>query len=168
MTKEANMIATKATEGIQTRLRTATLADLPVIMRHRRQMFVDMGFTDEASLAAMELTSTPFIRAGLENGTYRGWLVETAGTVLAGGGVIVMEYPSSPRDPDLRRAYILNMYTEPTFRKRGLAKLILEAMTRWCREQGFVWVSLHASDHGRHLYETLGFRPTNEMRLALK
>jgi hypothetical protein len=25
--------------------------------------------------------------------------------------------------------------------------------------------ALHASDAGRHLYETLGFQPTNEMQL---
>jgi predicted GNAT family acetyltransferase len=60
------------------------------------------------------------------------------------------------------------MYTDPDHRRRGLAKSIIEAMTCWCREQGFGWVSLHASDAGRHIYENLGFKPTNEMRLVLK
>jgi GNAT superfamily N-acetyltransferase len=149
-------------------LRAATAADLPVIMRHRRCMFSDMGFRDEASLDAMEATSAPFIRAGLESGCYRGWLVETADGVVAGGGVVTLGFPSSPRDPSPHRAYILNMYTEPEYRRRGLAKLVVEAMVRWCREEGFGWVSLHASDEGRSLYESLGFAPTNEMRLALK
>ena len=149
-------------------LRTATPDDLPTIIRHRRQMYTDMGFRDEASLDAMEATSAPWIKAGLENGTYRGWLIESPDGVVAGGGVVVHEYPSSPRDPGTRRAYILNMYTEPHYRKRGLARLILEVMINWCREEGFGWVSLHASDEGRHLYETLGFEPTNELRLMLK
>lgn len=153
---------------METRLRIATVDDLPAIMRHRRQMFIDMGFRDEASLDAMAETSGPYIGAGLESGSYRGWLVETVVGVVAGGGVVLLDYPSSPRDPSVRRAYILNMYTEPAFRKHGLAKLILEAMISWCREQGFIWVSLHASDDGRHLYETLGFKPTNEMRLGLQ
>ena len=150
------------------RLRAATAADLSVIMRHRRCMFAEMGFKDEASLDAMEATSAPFIKAGLESGTFRGWLVEAAEGVVAGGGIVTLDYPSSPRDPSSRRAYILNMYTEPEYRRRGLAGLILEAMILWCKEEGFGWVSLHASDAGRHLYETLGFKPTNEMRLALK
>jgi GNAT superfamily N-acetyltransferase len=131
-------------------------------------MFADMGYRDEASLDAMEATSAPFIKAGLENGSFRGWLVEAGGCVVAGGGVVMIDYPSSSRDPSARRAYILNMYTEPEYRKRGLAKLIVEAMIRWCRERGFSFVSLHASDDGRHLYETVGFKPTNEMRLVLK
>lgn len=156
------------TMGTEYSLRTATVADLPTIMRHRREMFTDMGYRDTASLDAMEATSVPFIRAGLENGSYRGWLMETTEGVVAGGGVAILDYPSSPRDPSLRRAYILNMYTEPAYRRQGLAKTIVEAMIRWCREQGFAWVSLHASADGRHLYETMGFQPTNEMRLALK
>ncbi len=156
------------TMGNEYSLRTATVADLSTIMRHRRQMFADMGYRDTASLDAMEATSASFIRAGLENGSYRGWLMTTAdGGVVAGGGVAILSYPSSPRDPSLHRAYILNMYTEPAYRKRGLASMIVEAMVRWCREQGFAWVSLHASADGRHLYESLGFQPTNEMRLAL-
>ena len=62
---------------------------------------------------------------------------------------------------------ILNMYTEPEFRRRGLARMLMEKMIAWCREQGYNTVSLHASDKGRPLYEALGFRPTNELRLAL-
>jgi len=40
--------------------------------------------------------------------------------------------------------------------------------TAWCRDQGLRSVFLHASDFGRPLYEDLGFRQTNEMRLSLK
>jgi hypothetical protein len=35
----------------------------------------------------------------------------------------------------------------------------------WAKKQGLRSVNLHASDEGRHLYEKLGFEPTNEMRL---
>jgi hypothetical protein len=41
-------------------------------------------------------------------------------------------------------------------------------MIQWLREQDFGSVVLHASDEGRPLYESLGFRPTNEMRLKLQ
>lgn len=149
-------------------LREATVEDLATIMRHRRGMFSDMGFRDEAGFAAMEATSAPFIRAGLEDGSYRGWLAETEAGVVAGGGLVIVGFPSNPRDPSPRRAWILNMYTEPQHRRRGLGKAIVEAMVSWCREQGFGSVSLHASDAGRQLYEAMGFKPTNEMRLLLE
>jgi GNAT superfamily N-acetyltransferase len=63
--------------------------------------------------------------------------------------------------------WVLNVYTEPAYRRRGLAKVVLQTMIGWCREQGFRSVSLHASDAGRSLYESLGFRPTSEMQLVL-
>ena len=82
------------------------------------------------------------------------------------------EWQSSPINPRRRirrrRAYVLNMYTEPAHRRRGLAKRVLEAIVVWCREQGFKVVLLHASDAGRPLYRQFGFEPTNEMRLLLR
>jgi hypothetical protein len=37
-----------------------------------------------------------------------------------------------------------------------------------CRANGWPRISLHASELGRGLYEDLGFKPTNEMRLVLE
>jgi hypothetical protein len=43
----------------------------------------------------------------------------------------------------------------------------MDVMIGWSREQGYANLFLHASNEGRHLYETLGFAPTNEMVLEL-
>jgi GNAT superfamily N-acetyltransferase len=150
------------------KLRPAGVADLPAIMRHRRCMFREMGFQNEADLDAMEATSAPFIKSGLIDGTYRGWLAEGSAGVVAGGGMVIAGFPSTPFDPQPRRVWILNMYTEPEHRGQGLARRIMEAMIAWCREEGLAVVALHASEAGRPLYEHLGFIPTNEMRLKLK
>jgi len=159
--------STTVHRGTDATIREATIDDLGEIMRHRRCMFRDMGFEDTVALDAMEATSAPFIKAGLKDGSYREWLAEIAGRVVAGGGLLIVAHPSSPRDPGPHRAWILNMYTEPEYRGRGLAKSILGKSIGWCREQGFAWVSLHASEAGCPLYEHLGFKPTNEMRLQL-
>jgi GNAT superfamily N-acetyltransferase len=63
---------------------------------------------------------------------------------------------------------IVNVYTEPAWRRHGLARGLMVAMLDWLRQEGYGTVSLHASDFGRPLYESLGFRSTNEMRLQLK
>jgi GNAT superfamily N-acetyltransferase len=149
-------------------IREATAADVDVVMHHRRSMFADMGNRDPAALDAMDASSRPIFARALADGSYRGWLVEDAsGRVVAGGGIIRLPYHSSPRDPDPRRAWIVNMYTEPEYRRQGLARRLMEAMIEWCRGQRMANVFLHASDEGRPLYEALGFTPTNEMRLPL-
>ena len=150
-------------------IRLATVADAPIIVHHRRAMFTDMGLANRKDLDAMEATFAPYVTRALGNGSYRGWLAETdGGHVVAGGGLIVHEWPARPGNPsDPRRAYILNVYTEPDHRKRGLARRIVTTILAWCRAEGFKAVSLHASTYGRLLYESLGFEQTNEMRLKL-
>lgn len=59
------------------------------------------------------------------------------------------------------------MYTEPGARRRGVAKMLMNAMIGWCRAEGFRSVWLHASDAGRPIYQSLGFEATNEMKLCL-
>jgi hypothetical protein len=45
--------------------------------------------------------------------------------------------------------------------------LIVEAMITWCEDQGTAGICTPATTVAT-LYETLGFKPTNEMRLELK
>lgn len=150
-------------------IRMAMVDDAPFIVHHRRAMFTDMGHIDPAGLDAMCESFAPYVSRALTSGVYRGWLAQTdEGRVIAGSGLIVHEWPSRPVNPaEPRRAYVLNVYTEPEYRGRGIARRIMNEIVDWCRAQGFRAVSLHASVFGRHLYESMGFEPTNEMRLGL-
>ena len=149
-------------------IREALASDLDIVIHHRRKMYEDMGTRAEDALARMEASSRPFFARALADGSYRGWLAEDgSGRVVAGGGVILIPFQPSPRDPAPRRPWIVNMYTEPEYRRQGLARRLMEAMVAWCRAERMTSVYLHASDDGRALYESLGFTPTNEMRLVL-
>jgi GNAT superfamily N-acetyltransferase len=92
-------------------------------------------------------------------GTYRAWLVEDAGgTVVAGGGITIVPWPPGPHYMGSRLAYVYNVYTEPAHRRRGLARLIMDAIHAWCRESDITSVALNASRDGVPLYEALGYR----------
>ena len=147
--------------------RRATVQDRDVILHHRRGMFRDMGQGTETELDRMVEATTPWLERALADGSYQGWLAEYEGKVVAGGGILISSWPARPDDSDTRRALILNVYTEPEFRRRGLARQLLVSMVQWLKKQGFRSVFLHASVAGRHLYEELGFVPTAEMRLRL-
>jgi GNAT superfamily N-acetyltransferase len=58
----------------------------------------------------------------------------------------------------------VNVYTEVQWRGRGVARALMRTVMKWAEAQGTDRVVLHASDAGRPLYESLGFRGTNEMR----
>lgn len=131
-------------------------------------MFRNMGYTDAAALEAMQQSTEPLLARGLAQGFYRGWLVEEGGRVVARGGVFMADWPSHPRAVQTKRIEIVNVYTEAEHRRRGLARLVMETILAWCRDEGYRTVVLHASDDGRALYQSLGFTPTNEMGMALE
>lgn len=150
-------------------IREATLEDLAIILRHRCAMFEEMQYGDTATLDAMERESEGYLRTGLENGSYKGWLAKTStGRIVAGGGIGLITWPATPRNPQPLRPTIFNVYTEPEYRRLGLARRLMDVMIDWCRKEGFSAVHLHASEFGRPLYVSMGFEPTNEMRLTIK
>ena len=150
-------------------IREARPADIPEIVRQRRLMYEDLGERDTSALSAMQASSAEFLEEAIPAGIFRGWLAETrGGRVVAGGGMMIVPWLSRPADPEPRRAWILNVYTCPEYRRQGIARRLMQTMIEWCRQAGFQSVSLHASDEGRPLYESLGFKPTEEMKLVLR
>ena len=148
-------------------VREAGPDELAVVIRHRRRMYEDMGHSDPAQLEEMERASTQFFRDHFAAGTYRGWFVEFEGRVVAGGGVLVLPFQPQINSTRPERPWIVNVFTEPEHRRRGLARVLLDEIVAWCRRESFSVVSLHASNEGRSVYATMGFLPSNEMRLQL-
>lgn len=153
-------------------IRRETLDDIPIIVKQRRAMFEAMGITDAERLDRQSQAFEPWLRRTMENGRYVGWfaVVQDASgeeRCVAGAGLWLFDWIPGPFDPRGLRAYILNVYTEPEFRKRGIARRLVTEAIDYAREQGILLVSLHASDEGRPIYQTLGFEPTKEMRLTL-
>lgn len=126
-----------------------------------------MGGDYQRQIDLFENASQQYFQSALQDGSYVGFLGEIGGNIVAGGGLVTAPWPGSPINFHPRRAWILNIYVEPAYRRQGFARAVLEALIGWCKENGFQSVALHASEYGRSLYEKLGFRPTNEMRLKL-
>jgi len=148
-------------------IREATPNDFEIICAHRRAMFEDMERDTPAQIAAMDAPYRAWLADRLTSGEYRAWFVESKGRAVAGAGLWLLDWAPSPYDQSQHRGYVLNVYTDPGFRRRGLAKQLMETIIAWCRENQIKIVVLHASDKGRALYESLGFKQTNEMRIQL-
>jgi GNAT superfamily N-acetyltransferase len=150
------------------RIRQATVADVDAIVRHRVRMFMDMGELEPGDAPAVESATRARLGVELVSGQYVAWLVEAGNEVVAGAGVLLHQYYPNAENPRGRpTAYILNVYTEPEHRRQGLAQKLVEEILAWCRANDFPRASLHASDAGRAVYEGLGFKPSNEMRVSI-
>lgn len=130
-------------------------------------MFRDMGVAGDA-LQSVEVTTCERLIREIPSGVYLGWLAESGDRPVAGAGVLRHPYYPTVGNPLGRpTAYILNVYTEPDHRRRGLARRLIEEILGWCALHDVPRASLHFSQTGRTLYEQLGFTVTNEMRMDL-
>ena len=166
----------RALDMLDFQIRFATPADAEVISWHRARMFQDMGLVPDKLFEHFCMKSLEHLRPALASGQYLGWLVSESGEpekIIAGAGVILREIPPFPLPhgngeitiADGRQALILNVFTEPEWRRRGLAGCSWSESSPGYANSRVESIILHASDDGRALYEQLGFSPTTEMRL---
>lgn len=149
-------------------IRLGCVDDAALIVRHRHAMFSDMGYRDAAWLEEMAMAFLPWVQRKIETGEYLAWFaVAPDGSVAAGAGLWLQEWMPTRVGRDGLRGYIINVYTEAPYRRLGLARRLMEIILARCRQQGIAMAALAASDEGRPLYESLGFKATNDMRLDL-
>jgi GNAT superfamily N-acetyltransferase len=162
------MLGNPSNENLKVTIREAVSTDIPEILRQRRRMYEDMDYRDPVALEAMAKLSHCYVTKAMADGTFRAWLACDSDRAVAGGAVIISPWLAHPYDLECRRATILNVYTDPEYRRRGIARRLMRTIIDWCKREGLAGVTLHASEDGRHLYESLGFELSNEMRLKLR
>jgi GNAT superfamily N-acetyltransferase len=156
-------------------IRLATVADAPTIALHRARMFRDMELMPPPLFDSYRTLCEARLRTQLGSDEYIGWLAsphERPDNIVAGAGVQfrqVLPHPVGEPGGEIaiaegRHAIVLNVFTEPDWRRRGLASLLLKRIIAWAGEEPLDRLVLHASDEGRVVYERLGFIQTNEMR----
>ena len=105
-------------------------------------------------------------RAGLE---YAAFVAEVAGEPVGSAACQVFAglYPSVFQSDKRKYGYIWGVYVAPEARGQGVAKALTNACTDYLRTIGCTRALLHASPQGEPVYKSLGFEPSNEMRLEL-
>jgi GNAT superfamily N-acetyltransferase len=148
--------------------RKVTAADLDLVCRHRRDMFLASGRSADLVLP-MDGPFRAWLAPKLTSGAYFGWIAEAAGAPAGGLGMMEIDWPPHPSHPTQgRRGYILNVYVEPGHRGRGVAGALMRLAGDEGRRRGLELMVLHATAMGRPMYEKLGWTQTAEMSLSLK
>lgn len=156
-------------------IRPATLADCAALVRHRCEMFKDMGSLREDAYQALADATAEYYTRAIPSGEYAAWVVSPVDqpeVVVAGGGVQLRRIlPRPDSEGHLLgsgpQGLIVNVYTEKAWRRKGLAELVMQTIIAWSRSNGLSSLVLHASQMGQPLYERLGFSQTNEMSFPM-
>ena len=140
-------------------IRPATVEDAAILTEFRLAMSRDAGFiSDTDDVTGLRTATIRYMRDRVGSDDFQCWIAEVDGSPAGSAAVIVRNGPPNLRDVTGREAYLLNVYTLPEHRRKGLATGLTEKALEWCASQGIRRISLHATGDGARIYERFGFR----------
>lgn len=152
---------------VQYEIKRAAIEDIDALTKLRIKVLRAANqLPDDTDMSEVERQSHGYYQKALSDGSHIAYLAFD-GTHFAGtGAVSFFRVMPTYHNPSGDKAYIMNMYTDPAYRRRGVAMKLLDLLVQDCKRKGITAISLEATDMGRSLYEKYGFvRMEHEMEL---
>lgn len=104
-----------------------------------------------------------YYKRHMADGTFISWLaVDTDnGKIVGTSGVSIVEKPPYFGCPTGKIALLSSMFTDKSYRRKGIATALLSRIVNEAREQKCGTIQITASDTGVLLYSNFGFTKNN-------
>lgn len=153
-------------------LRRAELTDMDALvelrialLREVRNLFPDISRTE---LTAVIEAHRHYFADQLPSGGYIGLVAEVDGKVIGTGGLVLLRRPPYKENLNGLEGYLMNVYTVPEWRGKGVATAIVSQILSMARRSGAKRVWLHAEPEATRIYEKAGFvSKSSEMEIFL-
>ena len=140
------------------KIRRVEEIDVPMMTAARLNYLTEMqGLRSPEYLRELQENLQSFFIETMKEGSFFALLAEFEGTVVSYGGMIVKKIPGDLNQSSYLEGDILNMYTVPKYRRKGISSRILEELLKEAKAMGISKVALHCSKDGEPLYRKFGF-----------
>ena len=113
-----------------------------------------------------------YFTSGIQNATVIALVAIFEEKPVAYGAVVLRSVPGDFNSTAYVEGDVLNMYTVPEARRRGISKMILLGLIDEAQRQGVSKLALHTTAAGEKLYRSVGFHnpvyPYLELELGKK
>ena len=141
----------------------ATLKDLDILTKTRIEVLRAANrLSDDIDMSDIERQSYDYYQKALSDGSHIAYLFFDENQIVGAGGVSFFQVMPTFHNPSGKKAYIMNMYTKPEYRRKGIAYKTLDILIEESKAKGISSISLEATDMGRSLYEKYGFIKLND------
>ncbi len=134
--------------------RKLTPSDLDTFIRMRITQLREEGATEDIDL---EPALKDYYNRHLSDGTFISWLALDGEKIIGTSGMSFVEKPPYFSCPTGRIGLLSSMFTDPGYRRMGIARELLDRVVNEAREYGCGAVHITASDMGVKLYTAYGF-----------
>lgn len=145
-------------DAITYHLAANTPKDIDVLIDYRilfaKDLLGELSPEDEA--AQRESLRQYFTKE--TGGNYICWYAAINGEVAAIAGMVIRYGPGNMKNPSGTWGYIMNVYTMPQHRRKGLSGILLDMLTATGAERGITAFELHATQAGEPVYIKSGFK----------
>ena len=116
----------------------------------------DNGSLDVQDLSAIKKELPEYFQAHLDKDLFA-YVIRDGQTIVSCAFLLIVEKPMSPAFINGRTGIVLNVYTCPAYRRRGCARMIMEALLSEAKRMEVSVIELKATEDGYPLYRSLGF-----------
>lgn len=134
--------------------RKLTTDDLDTFIRMRIDQLREEGAKEDIDIVP---ALQDYYRRHLADGTFVSWLATDGEKIVGTSGMSFVEKPPYFSCPSGRLGLLSSMYTDPEYRRMGIAKELLSRVVKEARAYGCGAVQITASDMGVLLYTDFGF-----------
>lgn len=145
----------------------ATLEELELLTETRISVLRAANkLSENVDMTEVKEESYAYYKEALDSDTHVAYLIFDDEKFVGAGGVSFYRVMPTYHNPSGKKAYIMNMYTHPEYRRQGIACKTLDLLVKEAKERGIAAISLEATEMGRPLYEKYGFvKMKDEMEL---
>ena len=136
----------------------ATAADAETLAAYRILFALELsGEQPKEAIDKLKEQMEDFFNRSAANDSCVSFIAKCEGQVAGIGSVVFREQPGNFKNPSGKWGYIMNMYTVPQFRKKGICATILNLLTSEGEKRGVTAFELHATKDGEPVYVREGF-----------
>ena len=125
--------------------RKATIADLEILTETRIEVLRAANqLSNDVDMSEVKKQSYEYYQNSLGNDTHLAYLIFDDETFVGAGGISYFQVMPTYHNPTGKKAYIMNMYTKPGYRRQGIALKTLDLLVADAKAKGITAISLEA------------------------
>ena len=141
----------------------ANLDDIELLVKSRIMVLREANHLDDsADMSEVKAQSYDYYRKAILNGECIVYLVFDDDKLVGCGGVSFFIVMPTCHNQTGKKAYLMNIYNSPEYRRKGIAYKTLDLLIKATREKGINHITLEATAMGRPMYEKYGFTKMND------